>query len=88
MFQVAVEAGDTTITEILLEFKANIKILAADRMTLLHLAVNRGHHDVANLLIEQKLDVNAKTTKKATALMLSARVNGPDGLQLCQVSMC
>ena len=77
--QLAAHKGYTTVVELLIEYKVEVRQSNRDGQTALHLAVQHGHLDITSLLLELAPDLAAKNRKGQTALHL-ASLNGHAGI--------
>jgi ankyrin repeat protein len=75
----AAEGGDLAATKALIQQDSRL-VGAKDweNLTPLHLAVIHGHKDVAEFLLAQGADVNAKTTAWVTPLHMAAQIGNQE----------
>ncbi len=71
--QMSVYRGQTEITKLLLESKANANSTNESGVTPLHWMANKGNTQIAELLLAYKADVNAKTTDGETPLLWAVK---------------
>lgn len=79
----AAEAGDLATVQTLV--KSDRRLVQAkdwENLTPLHLAAFHGHKDVAEFLISQGANVNARTTSGVTPLHMAAQIGSQDVAQL------
>ncbi|XP_020903271.1 transient receptor potential cation channel subfamily A member 1, partial [Exaiptasia diaphana] len=84
-FHMACEQGSTAIVQLLVQYDPKIsKILLvnAEGITPLHQAALSNSHGIAEILINNGADVNARTNENRTPLMFAAKRGGVDTVRL------